>query len=134
MDRIELLDLVEVLGHEFERRGMRVQLEALRLYYLALKKQLVAPGDSLRVAWSGDMTIEWLSLLRIEPYRHQYPVRDASYRCPCGARARTGAVAPTSGDLSHVARGTAQTETTFPGGYKARCSACREVWLVLTTP
>jgi hypothetical protein len=129
MDRRALLELVELLGKEFERREMRSHLETLRLYYVALQKHLDRRG-SVRVAWDEEMTIEWLGMLRVPPHDQRYPVRPREYRCMCTAPARSTG----TGDWSHIGKGSAATLTVFPGGYLTRCNDCDAKWLVLDAP
>ena len=106
MDRASLLDLVEALGREFERRAMHRHLEALRLFDVALR------SDGGRVSWSEDLTVEWLARLRLPPYDKHSPVRSCRYRCACG-------------------ESTEVTEAVFPGGHKLRCTRCGNAWLVI---
>jgi len=55
------------------------------------------------------------------PYENAYPVRTAQSDCSrCKDR-------PTNEG------GGFQTESTFPGGWKVRCSNCGEAWLVVKT-
>lgn len=129
MDRASLLELVELLGKEFERRDMRSQLESLRLYYLAVKKGLDHRG-AVRVSWTDDMTIEWLAMLRIPPYEAHFPVRSRDYHCPCTPRRRSTG----PGDWSNLGSPSDSVEANFPGGFKVRCDACKSRWLVLDEP
>jgi hypothetical protein len=131
MDRALLLELVEALGREFERRQMRSHLESLRLFYLGVRHQLDhGRHRAVHVSWDEDMTLDWLAVLRVPPYQAHYPIRPRGYRCACPA----GAAADPSGragDWSHLGKGAAQTLLVFPGGSKTRCVACGVVWIEL---
>jgi hypothetical protein len=120
VERSELAKLVEVLGHEFVRRGMHAHATKLRIYYFALRRGLATHArNEVDIRWSEDLVVEWLKLLRIPPYESAYRVRTAQSPCSrCKAR-------PNNQGGSFV------TESTFPGGWKVRCSSCGEVWLVL---
>jgi hypothetical protein len=131
MDRALLLELVEALGLEFERRQMLTHLESLRLFYLGVRHQLDhGRNRSIHVSWNEDMTLDWLAVLRVPPYQAHYPTRPRGYRCTCAA----GLAADPSGrdgDWSHLGKGAAQTLFVFPGGSKTRCGGCGAVWLEL---
>jgi len=115
-----LVKMVETLGREFVRRGMNIHAAKLRLYYLALRRGLATPGKmEVDVHWSEALVIEWFKLLRMTPYEKAYPVRPAQSHC---IRCR---------DKPTNEGGGFQTERTFPGGWKVRCSNCGEAWLVL---
>jgi hypothetical protein len=102
MDRQTLLQLVELLGREFEHRGMKNHLENLRVYYVAVRAKLDHGRDrAVRVSWTEEMTVEWLALLRVVPYRDRYPVRPPGYRCTCAAGAAVGP-SGRAGDWSHI--------------------------------
>jgi hypothetical protein len=62
MERSELLELVDLLGQELERRGRSADLESLRLYYFALIRDERGPTP-----WSADLVIEWLAQLLPAP-------------------------------------------------------------------
>ena len=129
MERARLLELVETLGKEFERLGETIKVETLRLYYLALVRGLDQHGV-VKVSWDEQAVIEWFGLLRLPPYERTYTVRRRTYVCTCAG----GSGAKPSGrpgDWSHIGKGTALTERTFPGGAKVRCAACEARWLVL---
>jgi len=65
MERAELLAMVKRLGAEFRRRGMHGHLGPLRLYWLALRHDLVQPErHGLHVQLSEEMVVEWFKLLR----------------------------------------------------------------------
>jgi hypothetical protein len=129
MNREALLELIEVLGKEFERRAMRVHVESLRLYYLAVRHQLDRGHDrNVRLSWGEAHTVEWLALLRIPPYQNVYRVRPRGYRCDCVLSATVTEPA-NSGDTSHLGSGTAITEATFPGGWKIACKGCGAKWI-----
>ena len=115
-----LVKMVEALGREFVRRGMNTHAAKLRVYYLALRRGLATPGrNEVDVHWSEALVVEWFKLLRMPPYQNAYPVRTAQSHCSrCKDR-------PTNEG------GGFQTESTFPGGWKVRCSNCGEAWLVL---
>jgi hypothetical protein len=114
MDRARLLDLVVRLGREFSRRGMREECRRLRLYYLALDHGLAAGRHRVEVCWDEDLVLEWLRLLRVEPFEGDYPVR------------------PTTSCASCVNRpGTVVTTAVFPGGAKLQCLQCGSRWLRL---
>jgi hypothetical protein len=129
MDRASLLELVELLGKEFERRDMRTHLESLRLYYVAIQKRLDHRG-TVRIAWTEEMTVDWLAMLRLPPYEAHYPVRSREYHCPCTPPAQS----TLAGDYSQMSRSNSAVETVFPGGYKVRCNGCDKRWLVLDEP
>ena len=120
--RGELLKTVAALGREFVHRGMHVHAAKLRLYYVALRRGWASSHRSkVDVHWSEDLVIEWCKILQLPPYQHAYPIRTPHSRCShCK-------------DRSNNEGGSFQTESTFPGGWKVRCSNCGEVWLVLET-
>jgi hypothetical protein len=117
MDRAELLAMVKRLGAEFRKRGMHGHLAPLRLYWLALRHDLVqTERHGLHVRLSEEMVVEWFKLLRLPPYEHAYPVQPPGARCPrCPP-----------GDAHDVV-----TERTFPEGRKVACVVCRTAWLEL---
>jgi hypothetical protein len=119
MDRAALLQMVDRLGGEFRRRGMRTHAAPLRIYWLALKRGLVqAEGHGLHVALSEETVLEWFKLLRLPPYQAAYPVRPMGSACPeCPPREGNG--------------GEVTTERTFPEGRKMACLLCRSCWLEL---
>jgi hypothetical protein len=120
--RGELIKAVAVLGREFVRRGMHAHAAKLRLYYVALRRGWAASSRSeVDVHWSEDLVVEWCKILQLPPYEHAYPVRTAHSRC---SRCK---------DRSNNEGGSSQTESTFLGGWKVRCSNCGEAWLVLET-
>lgn len=120
--RGELLKVVGALGREFVHRGMHVHAAKLRLYYVALRRGWASSHRSkVDVHWSEDLVIEWCKILQLPPYQHAYPVRTPHSRC---SRCK---------DRPNNEGGSFQTESTFPGGWKVRCSNCGEVWLVLET-
>ena len=76
MERAELLAMVKRLGAEFRRRGMHGHLGPLRLYWLALRHDLVeAERHGLHVQLSEELVVEWFKLLRLSPYERAYPVQ-----------------------------------------------------------
>ena len=117
MDGVALLAMVERLGDEFRRRGMRTHAVPLRVYWLALRHGLVqGEGHALQLSLSEDAVVEWFKLLRFPPYQQAYPVRAAGSACPvCPAR---------DGRAPEVI-----TERAFPDGRKMACLACRTAWL-----
>jgi len=120
--RGELLKTVAALGREFVHRGMHVHAAKLRLYYVALRRGWASSHRSkVDVHWSEDLVIEWCKILQLPPYQHAYPIRAPHSRY---SRCK---------DRSNNEGGSFQTESTFPGGWKVRCSNCGEVWLVLET-
>jgi hypothetical protein len=67
---------VTELGEEFERLGMQTHLGLLGQFWRAhLGKE--RPGT-----WSIDMVVEWLSLLRIDPFADRYPRDGRTRRMP----------------------------------------------------
>ena len=129
MERARLLELVEMLGREFERLGETTKVETLRLYYLAVLRGLDHRG-SVKVAWDEEMTIEWFGMLRLPPYERLYSVHPRDYVCPCPGGGGEGP-SGRPGDWSHIGKGTALTERTFPGGARLRCGCCEARWLIL---
>jgi hypothetical protein len=122
MKRAELVAMVERLGAEFRRRGMLGHLAPLRLYWLALRHDLVQPDrHGLHVQLSEEMVVEWFKLLRLPPHERAYPVQSPGARCP---RCRPG-----DGPMAEVI-----TERTFPEGRKVACLQCRTAWLELEPP
>ncbi|WP_223644426.1 hypothetical protein [Corallococcus sp. EGB] len=115
MTKEELLQQVEKLGHEFEARGMTAHVRSLRLYWLALKHDLVEPDLSLQVHATADWVVDWFKLLRLPPHEHALTVRRHGEGC---GRCLPG-------------YGTSRTLTVFPDGYRMTCDACRSEWLVL---
>jgi hypothetical protein len=119
MERAELLSMVKRLGAEFRKRGMQGHLAPLRLYWLALRHDLVqADRHGLHVQLSEEMVVEWFKLLRLPPYERAYPVQAPGSRCP--------RCVPGDGPAMEVV-----TEQTFPEGRKVACLACRAAWLEL---
>jgi hypothetical protein len=119
MERAELLSMVKRLGAEFRRRGMHGHLAPLRIYWLALRHDLVQPErHGLHVQLSEEMVVEWFKLLRLSPYERAYPVRSPGSRCP--------RCPPGDGPAMEVV-----TERTFPEGRKIACLACHAAWLEL---
>lgn len=118
MTKEELLQHVETLGREFEARGMTPHVRSLRLYWLALKHDLVEPDLSLQVHATVDWVVDWFKLLRLPPHQHALPVRRHEDRC---GRCLPGAAM-------------IRTVTVFPGGYRKTCDVCRSEWLVLESP
>src|SRR2546428_675918 len=109
----DLRRFVEQLGKEFRRRGMDRHLRLLRAFYRA---EFVQSRRDSR-AWSFDLTLEWLALMRIGPFRRIYPVQARGAGCPtCSTRESRGAPA-------------AWVEAAWPGGAKIRCNACGQAWL-----
>ena len=119
MERDELLAMVKRLGAEFRKRGMHGHLAPLRLYWLAIRHDLVQRDrHGLHVQLSEEMVVEWFKLLRLPPYERAYPVQPPGSRCPhCP---------PGDGPTKEVV-----TERTFPEGRKIACLACRTAWLEL---
>ncbi len=112
--------MVDALGREFVRRGMHAHANKLRIYYLALRRGLATPGRrEVDVHWSEVLVVEWFKLLLMSPYENAYPVRPSGSRC---SRCK---------QVPNNEAATLQTESTFPGGWKVRCSKCGEAWLVL---
>jgi hypothetical protein len=120
VQRPRLLKMVGALGRAFVRRGMHAHAAKLRAYYVLLRRGLATPGkNEVDIRWSEALVIEWMKILRMPPYENAYPVRPAQSSC---SRCRE---TPTN------EAGGFQTESTFPGGWKVRCSTCGEAWLVL---
>jgi hypothetical protein len=118
MRRGELLEWVERLGREFQRRGMEEHLRPLRLYYLALRHRLTT--GKLEVSWSAEHTRLWLEALRLPPFAEALPRREAGADCPrCGPeQSRAGEAIPA-----------ARRRLVFPGGARVECLGCRSAWL-----
>ena len=122
MERAELLAMVKRLGAEFRRRGMHGHLAPLRLYWLALRHDLVeAERHGLHVQLSEELVVEWFKLLRLSPYERAYPVQPPGSRCP--------RCPPGSGPEVEVV-----TQRTFPEGRKVACLVCHAAWLELEPP
>jgi hypothetical protein len=88
------------------RIGLPEHVARVRTYYAALRAG--RPSD----AWSHEMNVEWMRLLRAPPYENDYPVRPRMSDCPAC-------------DLSRK-----YTVAVFPGGSKHQC-ACGVQWLEL---
>ncbi len=112
--------MVGTLGREFVRREMHAHAAKLRIYHVALRRGLATPGRSeVDVHWSEALVVEWFKILQLPPYENAYSVRSAQSHCGrCKQRPNNEG-------------GSFQTENTFPGGWKVRCSNCGEAWLVL---
>jgi hypothetical protein len=122
MDRAALLAMVARLGDEFRRRGMRTHAVPLRVYWLALRHDLVHDErHGLHLTLSEDSVVEWFKLLRLPPYRDAYPVRPAGSPCV--------SCPPPAGRALEVV-----TERTFPDGRKMACLACHAAWLEVEPP
>ena len=101
---------------------MHGHLAPLRLYWLALRHDLVQPErHGLHVQLSEEMVVEWFKLLRLPPYERAYRVQAPGARCP--------RCPPGEGPAVEVV-----TERTFPEGRKVACLACRTAWLELEPP
>jgi len=117
MDRTALLEMVQTLGDEFRRRGMRTHVAPLRIYWLALRHGLVHDEQhGLHLTLSEETVVEWFKLLRLPPYQRAYVVRPTGSRCPT--------CPPKEGRAGEVA-----SERTFPDGRKMVCLDCRSAWL-----
>jgi len=116
LPRPQLLEHVAALGREFARRGMREHAQRLRVYYLAVKKGLVAPSNDLDIKWSEPFVVEWLKILQVAPFANSYQVRARGSRCARCPAAKNEAA-------------TLHTELNYPGGSKMRCQACGAVWI-----
>jgi hypothetical protein len=125
MRRRDLLDLVEVLGAEFERRGMRVHVEGLRIYYLALSRGLDRRG-SVKVQWDEPQLLNWLGYLRLPPCQDRFAVRPRGSSCSCrppDAEPQVGKTIATVGAITLIS---------WPGGYQSKCRLCSATWIELT--
>jgi hypothetical protein len=118
--RSELLRHVRDLGREFARRGMP-EVRALRLYYLAVRDDLIPYHHRLEIKWSEALALEWMRTLRVPPFESAYPVRPFGSACEA------------CGGVRGQARG-ALTDCVFPGGARMRCHTCDPVWLEETRP
>jgi hypothetical protein len=106
-DRDTELALTERVGRELARLGLHTHVGRMRAYFAAVRAG--RPSE----AWSHDLSVEWLRLLRLPPYETDYPVRDRMASC---GRCETSSVF---------------TATVFPGGSKHRCGSCGAQWLAL---
>src|SRR5205823_3968631 len=114
LSREALLEHVVRLGKEFRRRRMGAHAHRLRVYFLALKRGLVAPAQPLEVKWGPTLVIEWMRTLRLQPYGKDLEVRPRGSNCArCEENERQPAVA---------------TTVTFPGGARMKC-ACGLEWI-----
>jgi hypothetical protein len=118
MDRSQLMAMIETLGQALADRGMHRHVEELRIYWLALARGLVTPGQRLNIGWSESLVEEWFRILRLPPHAHDYPVRPPS--SPCSRCPRP------AGHAVEV-----KTALTFPEGRKAVCTVCGAAWLEL---
>ncbi len=117
VDRDALLEMVQRLGDEFRRRGMRTHVTPLRIYWLALRHGLVQDEHhGLHLTLSEETVVEWLKVLRLPPYQTAYRVRPTGSTCPL--------CLPPQGRAGEVS-----TERTFPEGRKMVCLGCRSAWL-----
>jgi hypothetical protein len=114
LPREMLLRYTSAVGREFAQRGMP-QVRPLRLFYLAVRDDLIPGHHRLEIAWSEALTLEWMRTLRVEPFEQAYPVRPFGSSCGCGAVRGTPA-----GALVHCV---------FPGGARMGCQSCEAVWL-----
>jgi hypothetical protein len=88
-------------------------LHLLRAFY---RREFVGSRRDPRT-WSFDLTLEWLALMRIGPFRRVYLVQHRGAGCPrCASQESRGAPA-------------AWVEVAWPGGAKLRCNTCGQVWL-----
>jgi len=118
MDRSQLMAMIETLGQALADRGMHRHVEELRIYWLALARGLVTPGQRMNIGWSESLVEEWFRILRLPPHAHDYPVRSPSSPCPRCPRPAGHAVE-------------VKTALTFPEGRKAVCTVCGAAWLEL---
>ncbi len=118
MERHSLLAMVDTLGRALAERGLHRHVEELRVYWLALSRGLVGPGQRLNVGWSEALVVEWFRLLRLPPHAEDYLVRPPSSRCPRCPQA-----------VGHAVE--VKTALTFPEGRKAVCTVCGTAWLEL---
>jgi hypothetical protein len=122
MDRQSLAPLVVALGRAFLRQGMRSHVQALRLYFLALRHGLTrGERHAVKVDWSEDAVLEWLRVLRVPPYQDAYPVRPRGSGCE--------RCSPGGGHPVEIS-----TLLTFEGGAKMGCRGCNGAWLELEDP
>jgi hypothetical protein len=100
------LALTERVGRELTKLGLAAHVKRLRRYYADVRAG--RPSE----VWTHAMSVEWLRVLRLPPYEHDYPVLPRMSICPC----------PTPQKL---------TQMVFPGGAKLRCAGCGAQWLEL---
>ena len=75
VNRQRLLELVEVLGKELDRRGMKTSVERLRVYYVALRAGVIGPGQKIDVQMSEHEVVDSMAILRLPPYATVYELR-----------------------------------------------------------
>ena len=118
----QLLQWVTALGREFRRRGMKGHVQALRVYFLALRRGLTTGGRrAVKVDFAEDGIVEWMKVLRVPPYQHAYDVRPPGSSCRKCPK-RDGHPVDTA------------TLLTFAGGAKMGCRVCGDAWLELERP
>lgn len=111
-------NLVIALGREFRRRRMGGHLQALRSYYRRRHRRALAEALSEHRSWDENVVLEWLAILRIEPFDRMYAVQEREAPCPACVQKR--GVAGAEVDYCAV----------FPGGQLRQCRACKHMWLV----
>lgn len=107
------------LGREFVRRGMWSHAAKLRIYYLALKQELLPVSGELNVSWSRDFVIDWMETLQLPPFDKRLASLPRGSRCP------TCHLEPDRASPS------AMVERNFPGGFRLICTKCSTRWLEL---
>ena len=111
-------NLLIALGREFRRRRMGGHLQALRSYYRRRHRRALAEALSEHRAWDENVVLEWLAILRIEPFDRVYAVCEREAPCPaCVATRGHG-----GGEVDYCA--------VFPGGQLRQCRVCKHAWLV----
>ncbi len=93
---------------------MTEQCRRLRIYYVALRQGLDAARHRVEIHWDEELVIEWMRLLRLPPFRDDYPVQSSTRCSRCTYRP-----------------GSVVTKMTFPEGAKLECLECGGQWLVV---
>ena len=113
---------VTQLGKEFGRRGMRDHLQSLRLFWESWKKGGNNNRPARRHEWNWENVIQWLCMLRIEPFERVYPLHP-----------RVSSICPGCELISERVNPTAQTIHSWPGGAFLECRRCGACWLTDST-
>jgi hypothetical protein len=103
----EELQLVERVGRELAKLGLKKHVARAREYYAAVRDG--RPCD----VWSRGLTVEWARMLRLPPHENDYPVRPRMSPCHGCEASRTF------------------TAAVWPGGSLHQCDACGSRWICL---
>jgi hypothetical protein len=113
--RLNLSTAVTELGKEFVRRGMNEHRMQLRRFWSRWKS-----GDHERRKgeWGWELVVEWLCMLRIQPFEKIYPLHP-----------RASSICPGCEVISEREAPSALPVVTWSGGSLTECRRCGACWL-----